>query len=209
MTTHPATTLSHLNEPWVKFLFLFPSSSIFSLCRADFSAPIPLVQKFTFKRRRRRRRRGKQEIGGLTLLGVPEPLSLAYEHGRDVLAFDTCFFKEREEQPRPSLEEKKNFRPFFSLSLKGVYMIFKVAPSCPSLEYKETGSAWLIALKNLTVGNYGSEWHTAEQQITSAYRAFSSEKIVANLGVHIGFGHVNVSLRCKWLTQILENGMIC
>jgi len=50
----------------------------------------------------------------------------------------------------------------------------------------------------LTVGNYGSEWHTTEQQITSAYRAFSSEKIVADLGVHIGFGHVNVSLRCKF-----------
>ena len=48
-----------------------------------------------------------------------------------------------------------------------------------------------------TVGSYGSEWHTADKEIISAYRAFSSEKIVADLGIHIGFNHVNVTLRSK------------
>ncbi len=43
----------------------------------------------------------------------------------------------------------------------------------------------------------GSDWHVADKQITSAYRAFSPEKIVGDLGVHIGFNHVNVSLRCE------------
>jgi len=50
----------------------------------------------------------------------------------------------------------------------------------------------------LLVGNMASEWHVAEKQITSAYRAFSSEKIVGDLGVYIGFNHVNVSLRCEF-----------
>lgn len=53
-----------------------------------------------------------------------------------------------------------------------------------------------------TVSGNGSEWHTGEQQIMSTYRAFSSEKIVARLGVHIGFNHVNVTLRCELFKKI-------
>ena len=54
----------------------------------------------------------------------------------------------------------------------------------------------LLFWKKCTVGNIGSEWHVGVKQITSAYRAFSSEKIAADLGVHIGFNHVNISMRC-------------
>ena len=54
-------------------------------------------------------------------------------------------------------------------------------------------SDWLLN----AVGSFGSEWHTVDEQIVSAYRAFSSEKIVADLGIHIGFNHVNVTLRSK------------
>ncbi|EFX87619.1 hypothetical protein DAPPUDRAFT_42960, partial [Daphnia pulex] len=46
----------------------------------------------------------------------------------------------------------------------------------------------------LVTGN-GCGWHTGEGQITSSYRAFSNEKIIAKLGIHIGFNHVNVTLR--------------
>ncbi|XP_057365578.1 uncharacterized protein LOC130686459 [Daphnia carinata] len=47
----------------------------------------------------------------------------------------------------------------------------------------------------ILVSSNGCGWHTAEEQIISSYRAFSSEKIVARLGIHIGFNHVNVTLR--------------
>ncbi|KAJ9589691.1 hypothetical protein L9F63_017097, partial [Diploptera punctata] len=41
---------------------------------------------------------------------------------------------------------------------------------------------------------YGSCWHVASTQIVSSYRAFSREKIVAQLGAYIGLGHVNITL---------------
>merc|ERR1719367_607649 len=37
-------------------------------------------------------------------------------------------------------------------------------------------------------------WHTAEAEITSAYRSFSNEKIYGKIGVYIGLTHVNVTL---------------
>jgi len=36
------------------------------------------------------------------------------------------------------------------------------------------------------VGNYGSSWHVAEEDISSAYRAFSNEKIFGRMGIYIG-----------------------
>lgn len=47
----------------------------------------------------------------------------------------------------------------------------------------------------ILVARYGSCWHVAGTQITSSYRAFSREKIVAELGAYIGLGHVNITLR--------------
>jgi hypothetical protein len=51
----------------------------------------------------------------------------------------------------------------------------------------------------LSVAKYGSAWHVARTQIVSSYRAFSREKIVAELGAYIGLGHVNVTLRSKFI----------
>jgi hypothetical protein len=48
------------------------------------------------------------------------------------------------------------------------------------------------------VAKYGSAWHVARTQIVSSYRAFSREKVVAELGAYIGLGHVNVTLRGKF-----------
>ena len=44
------------------------------------------------------------------------------------------------------------------------------------------------------VGICGCGWHTAEAEISSAYRSFSNEKINGLLGVYIGLDHVNVTL---------------
>ncbi|CAL4121157.1 unnamed protein product, partial [Meganyctiphanes norvegica] len=42
---------------------------------------------------------------------------------------------------------------------------------------------------------YGSEWHCGRATIISSYRAFSKQKINADLGVSIGLDHVNVTLQ--------------
>jgi len=47
----------------------------------------------------------------------------------------------------------------------------------------------------ILIGQHGSAWHTAETQISSAYRAFSKEKVMGVLGVNIGLNSVNVTLR--------------
>lgn len=47
----------------------------------------------------------------------------------------------------------------------------------------------------ILVGQHGSSWHTAETEISSAYRAFSKEKVMGVLGVHIGLNSVNVTLK--------------
>ena len=44
------------------------------------------------------------------------------------------------------------------------------------------------------VGNNGSSWHVAEAEISSAYKAFSTDKIMGKLGVYIGLAHANVTL---------------
>jgi len=47
----------------------------------------------------------------------------------------------------------------------------------------------------ILVGQHGSAWHVAEVEISSAYRAFSREKVMGKLGVHIGLNAVNVTLK--------------
>ena len=46
----------------------------------------------------------------------------------------------------------------------------------------------------LPVSNNGGSWHAGEAEISSAYKAFSDEKIMGKLGVFVGLGAVNVSL---------------
>lgn len=45
------------------------------------------------------------------------------------------------------------------------------------------------------VSNYGTDWHVAQATISSPYRAFSKEKISANVGVKIGLNSVNITLQ--------------
>lgn len=47
----------------------------------------------------------------------------------------------------------------------------------------------------ILVGLHGSAWHVAEVQISSAYRAFSREKVMGTIGVNIGLNAVNVTLK--------------
>ncbi|KDR12423.1 hypothetical protein L798_13472 [Zootermopsis nevadensis] len=47
----------------------------------------------------------------------------------------------------------------------------------------------------ILVAKYGSGWHVACTEIVSSYRAFSREKVEAELGAYIGLGHVNITLR--------------
>lgn len=45
------------------------------------------------------------------------------------------------------------------------------------------------------VSIYGSAWHVTNASIESTYRAFSKEKVAADIGVYIGLQHVNVTLQ--------------
>ena len=57
----------------------------------------------------------------------------------------------------------------------------------------------IVSLDNL-VANCGTSWHVANASISSPYRAFSKEKIFANIGVKVGLQSVNITLRgeCYW-----------
>eukprot|EP00095_Tigriopus_kingsejongensis_P001024 maker-scaffold587_size153100-snap-gene-0.22 protein:Tk01024 transcript:maker-scaffold587_size153100-snap-gene-0.22-mRNA-1 annotation:"moladietz" len=46
----------------------------------------------------------------------------------------------------------------------------------------------------ILLGNNGSSWHRAEAEVSSAYRAFSNEKLMGKVGVYIGLAHANVTL---------------
>ncbi|XP_054715837.1 dual oxidase maturation factor 2-like [Uloborus diversus] len=66
---------------------------------------------------------------------------------------------------------------------------------------KEKFSTFISVTISLFVGavilisNYGTEWHVAQATISSPYRAFSKEKISANVGVKIGLNSVNITLQ--------------
>uniref|UniRef100_T1JS84 Dual oxidase maturation factor 1 n=1 Tax=Tetranychus urticae TaxID=32264 RepID=T1JS84_TETUR len=49
----------------------------------------------------------------------------------------------------------------------------------------------------ITVAHCGSSWHIAEASISSPYRAFSKQKIFADVGVYIGLQSVNITLKAK------------
>lgn len=58
---------------------------------------------------------------------------------------------------------------------------------------KESRVNWFRSF--VAVARYGSAWHVARTEIVSSYRAFSREKIEAELGAYVGLGHVNITLR--------------
>ncbi|KAH9391266.1 hypothetical protein TYRP_006865 [Tyrophagus putrescentiae] len=47
----------------------------------------------------------------------------------------------------------------------------------------------------ILLSNCGTNWHVASASIASPYRAFSREKIFADVGVHIGLDSVNITLK--------------
>ncbi|XP_053214199.1 dual oxidase maturation factor 2-like [Panonychus citri] len=51
----------------------------------------------------------------------------------------------------------------------------------------------------ITVAHCGSSWHIAETSISSAYKAFTKDKIFADVGVYIGLKSVNITLKAKKL----------
>lgn len=53
---------------------------------------------------------------------------------------------------------------------------------------------YLYLLFLCIVGQLGSSWHVAHQNIIAPYKAFSRESIPARIGVHIGLMHVNITL---------------
>jgi len=57
----------------------------------------------------------------------------------------------------------------------------------------------------ILVSQHGSAWHTAEAEVSTAYRAFSKEKVMGTLGVHIGLNFVNVTLKAKPIYNQSEN----
>lgn len=52
----------------------------------------------------------------------------------------------------------------------------------------------LLVGATILVSLFGSCWHIAETKIFSTYRAFSNEKISAQLGAYVGLKHVNITL---------------
>ncbi|KAJ8966026.1 hypothetical protein NQ317_009301 [Molorchus minor] len=51
----------------------------------------------------------------------------------------------------------------------------------------------------------GSAWRIANAPINNTYRAFSKEKIIADIGVYVGLKHVNITLQAvgsNWTTDV-------
>ena len=62
------------------------------------------------------------------------------------------------------------------------------------------GLVWIklylyLFYSSILVALHGTAWHTGQVDISSAYKAFSREKVTGTLGVHIGLNYVNVTLR--------------
>jgi len=53
----------------------------------------------------------------------------------------------------------------------------------------------LLVGLTITICNYGSGWHVGSAKIITSYRAFSKQKINAEMSVSIGLDHVNVTLQ--------------
>ncbi|KAJ6225471.1 hypothetical protein RDWZM_004016 [Blomia tropicalis] len=60
-------------------------------------------------------------------------------------------------------------------------------------------------IRKEVLSNCGTNWHVAEASIASPYRAFSKEKIFANIGVHIGLDSANITLRALPIHQRYED----
>lgn len=55
----------------------------------------------------------------------------------------------------------------------------------------------LIVGATILLANYGTDWHVSEASISTPYRAFSREKLFADISVRIGLNSVNVTLQAN------------
>lgn len=96
----------------------------------------------------------------------------------------------------PVIEDIRNIIIYVSFST--LFLAFLIV--FPGIR-KERLSTFISVTTSLFVGavilisNHGTDWHVAQTTISSPYRAFSRELIVANLGVRIGLNSVNVTLQ--------------
>ncbi|XP_018563306.1 dual oxidase maturation factor 1 isoform X2 [Anoplophora glabripennis] len=57
----------------------------------------------------------------------------------------------------------------------------------------------------ILISIFGSAWHVANAHVNGTYRAFSKEKVLADIGVYVGLKHVNITLQASsnnWTTDI-------
>lgn len=60
----------------------------------------------------------------------------------------------------------------------------------------------IVLVTLVAVCKHGSSWHVAGARVArAAYRAFSAERLDCWLAVHVGLGHVNVTLTGKICLQ--------
>ncbi|CAL1286667.1 unnamed protein product [Larinioides sclopetarius] len=96
----------------------------------------------------------------------------------------------------PVTEDVRNVLIYVSFST--IFVAFLIV--FPGIR-KEKFSTFISVTISLFVGavilisNYGTEWHVASATISSPYKAFSREKIYADVGVKIGLNSVNITLR--------------
>ncbi|KAI4469877.1 dual oxidase 2 [Holotrichia oblita] len=61
----------------------------------------------------------------------------------------------------------------------------------------------------ILVSIFGSTWHVGSQSIVSSYKAFSKEKVQANLNVYVGLQHVNITLRGMHSNVVIIELLFC
>ncbi|KAK9877943.1 hypothetical protein WA026_020165 [Henosepilachna vigintioctopunctata] len=79
-----------------------------------------------------------------------------------------------------------------------IYMAFLII--FPGIRNEKFATFFTVTLSlfvgaTILVSLHGSSWHIANEAISSSYKAFSTEKISAKLGIYVGLSHVNVTLQ--------------
>ena len=62
---------------------------------------------------------------------------------------------------------------------------------------------WIGAV--ILVSNFGYGWYTDTISVQTQYRAFTSEEIVADVGLHIGLRGINITLKGNTITIPIIN----
>ncbi|KAI1304156.1 Dual oxidase maturation factor 1 [Halotydeus destructor] len=117
------------------------------------------------------------------------------ENGLDAFTFNGGPTLYSSENRIPAVEDVRNiliYVTFFTLFLAFLIII-------PGIR-KERFSTFICVTTSLFVGaailvsNFGTSWHVASAAISSPYRAFSKDKIYADVRVNIGLQSVNITL---------------